>query len=225
MMLFVVAALFLVAGTAFAQESPRWSIDFMLDTGRTSSDYKTTPREGWQKDFQPPGRSMKVSTMNPTHSSTTIRLGLSFDILRTKSGWRLRVPISEQLAGWSGSYINSFGQEELAKATADWWDPVTVSDVVVKRYVPRIGLEVVRGRFMFGVSGQYFTVSERQFRGVDCSGCVNTSKVISSKDTTGISPRLEFYYGPFGGFYELPGDKISRFGFIFRVRTSDLIGM
>jgi hypothetical protein len=221
----VVIALVFATGTVFSQESPRWSVDFMLDVGRVSTDYTANLRPNWQKDFQPPGGNMKINVVEQSRSSSIIRIGFSYDLLRTESGWRLRLPISKQLVRLTGGADNSFGQERLASTMANWWDPVTVSDVVIKRSAPRFGLEVVRGPLMIGVSAQYYTLMERQYRGVDCYGCRNTSEVISSKNSNGISPRLEFFLGPFGAFYEFTSSKAANFGFTLRIRSSDIMGM
>jgi len=214
-----------LSGMAMAQTTTREdrnSFDVALDFGASKTSIETTLSPAWPRLFVPAGGTMEIDESGSTQFAFAFRLGYSRVLFgNDRWGGLLRLPISYQVLGYSaGSHLNKQG---LARTTLTWWDPVTVSDVVVSHKTPRVGIEYVKGRFSMAISAQHYAISTREFEGVDCQGCRNSSKVFLTNEVeSGISPRIEFFFGGIALFVEKMGNKTTQAGITVRIRSGDL---
>jgi hypothetical protein len=216
----VLFVLFLgAASNIFANDiQERFRVNVTTDVGVSVSSYKPTLGKNWQSLFVPNGGTMKLGT---TSHPFEFAFGAEFVPVLAKG--RVRIPISYGLLDITRSGAR-LARREVSSTTVHWWDPVTAADVVVEHFSPRVGVGIKIGKSVFIPSVQHYRLVAREFTGVDCQGCKNTSKVYSGKKLeSGASPRLDILMEAGDGalrdvglYAETFGAKTWRFGLTIR---------
>ena len=160
--------------------------------------------------------------------SATIGFKAEFSPAVTKSG-NIRIPISYRFADLEisgGGFSGYWGRQGISTSSLSWWDRVTAADVVGEHLSPRVGLEIGSSGYAVIPSVQHYRIVSRTFYGVDCSGCVNSSKVYSREILeNGVSTRLDVIkkvgeedgiLRGIGFYVESLGLKTWRFGLVLR---------
>lgn len=159
-------------------DNPKFKFNYRFGYDMGISNYKNykeelTPSSDWEKRFQPSGGTMKLTEKNPWFRWDFF-LGLEPAI--KKQNFEIGLPIY--------FYTSNIFPIIQSKLMVDWWDPVAVQDVVFKKKTPSFGISVKLGDenpVLFQILNYNAKVVRRDYDGIDCWGCRNTSKVYEKK--------------------------------------------
>lgn len=157
-----------------------------LDVGYTGADVEEPPlASDWGSRFVPPSPGMRAREGRDAftaHLGLTLRTGVSF---ASDYGF---MAVVQQYLPWT---------EQVRSVVIEWWDEVDGADVALFKPWPAVGtaafVRIGRGSFLdLTVTAQPYELLARQFTGVDCQDCMNTSNVTSSRQIdSGWYLRLE----------------------------------
>lgn len=155
------------------------------------------PAAGFVSDFQPAGGSM--STEDQENWGLDLRLGIE-PSWQLQSGWRVGVVSWYNFSAYS---LNSdtgeqdfFTTERIVSETSlDWWDDVTVVDLILKTDTPAIGFSIAKDRLKFAFAVQHYDLIRRDYEGEDKVNAPNDSDVKSeTKIDDGFGQIFQFWY-------------------------------
>jgi hypothetical protein len=159
----------------------------------TSRDLMSPPAD-FQLRFQPQGGSM---TLDKKSASYVGDYGLGVEpVYRFSSGWELGVPIQYNTFG-------GLGENLLGHTVYNWWDPVTVVEIRLRKVTPSVGLSLRKGHWRGQYSMQRYEIETVDFRGIDRPGAQNTSEEIGLRKSRGINHRVDLMY-----YFEQPDERV-----------------
>lgn len=167
------------------------SLWFEYNTGFSS--YRPVFDKDYKRLFLPAGGTQELNTKERIYTFG-IRPVFAIAIHRGKTN--ITLPISYRISDLSLTEVADWvPRDTVSQTTIDWWDRVIAGDVVARHLSPRVGLAMTFGRIEISPSVQHYQLIERKYRGIDCQGCANSSKVYESRVLeSGISPRIEFVW-------------------------------
>lgn len=167
-------AMALVAcGSVRNQPQSQATIDVPFDLGVGISSVEIGElSEGWSDNFQPPGGTMEVEDQ-PV-------ISFAFGV---QPEFRQRIS-SGLLVGALARYQLYFPggiDQTMSKTVVEWWDPVTVRSISLRR-TPSLGALLAIDaphyqQFRFQVTGFYYSLARLYYRGVDNVDARNSSVV------------------------------------------------
>lgn len=94
--------------------------------------------------------------------------------------------------GDSGWYLVS---KPVAGTKLEWWKPVLVHTTAVRKALPSLGVSLARDEGLgLRVTVQPYRLVARDYRGQDCGGCPNTSRVVATEELgRGVGTRIDLH--------------------------------
>lgn len=221
------------AAQAQASASKRNSADFHLDLyadlGGSSSRVPQPLPADWLGLFMPPNDLM---TTNRSDHAWFVELGAALEPAFAVKRWRIGVPVSYSFLGsaaTAGATARRYVyRKPVAGTKLEWWNPVLLHATAVQKTSPAVGVSLQRGDVLLQASVQGYRILGEDFRGEDCSGCENTSHLVTVHEfDRGLGYRLDVLFQNGGGesagpglgvFFERNGPQVWQLGARLRLR-------
>lgn len=180
----------------------------------------------WRARLEPPSANMSVSTVSSLGAGAAFNgLGLEAT-LRLGRGAEVAALVSyDDLWGASGAGASWLGYR-VSAVTARWWNTVTLASLDLRKPYPSVGVSVGGARWRLAVKLHRYELLERQFEGVDCSGCMNYSRLVEEHTRErGWGQRYAVVWQPLRGHlrleavHERNGNQIRRWAFVVGARV------
>jgi len=216
-----------VARPAYGQSVERGASICMLfaatvDYGLSQANAPQVLLDGWQARFQPPSNGM---TTRRSNHAFALEARATVEPALCGESWRIGIPVSYTLGGVLKTAEDAsrsfFNRKPVAGTIVDWWNPVFVQAIVVKKVIPAIGISVQHRKIVLQAAAQPYILLAQDYAGDDCKGCVNTSHVVAEEEVErAVAYRFDLLFEPdrnsggleVGVFLERDGPRVRQLG-------------
>lgn len=131
--------------------------------------------EGWQRNFVPTTKGISASPHHFFLRVNILELGMAPTVV-INYDTLLRFPVT-----YTPFHGLGLGREHVHENVVHWWDPVVGNAVDMRQALPTFGIQYLSNGGGIGYSITRYRFTKQEYEGVDCWGCQNGSRVISSE--------------------------------------------